>query len=74
MIQININNKKVVNSLNPNPSLQRMINYIIEEKIDKNEIITKIIIDDKKIDLDDEKELCKLFKATTPLTSMLKRP
>ena len=57
MIQININNKKVVNSLSSDPSLQKMINYIIEEKMNKNEIITQIKIDDKVIDLDNKEEL-----------------
>ena len=57
MIQININNKKVVNSLSNTPSLKKMIDYIIEEKMNKNEIITQVKINDRVIDLDNTKEL-----------------
>ena len=40
-----------------------MIDYIIEEKIKKDEIITKIFVDNKTIDLDDENELSKILKS-----------
>ncbi len=62
MIQININNKKVVNSLNDSPTLKAMIDYIIEEKMNKNEIITQVQINSQVIDLDNDNELSKILE------------
>ena len=72
MIQININNKKVVNSLSPDPSLQKMIDYIIEEKINKNEVITQIKVDDKVIDLDNKEELSQTLQNNNVINILVK--
>ena len=72
LIQININNKKVVNSLSSDPSLQKMINYIIEEKMNKNEIITQIKIDDKVIDLDNKEELSQTLQNNNVINILVK--
>ena len=72
MIQININNKKVVNSLSESPSLKKMIDYIIEEKINKNEIITQIKIDDRIIDLDSKDELSQVLQNDNTINFQIK--
>ena len=72
MIQININNKKVVNSLNDTPSLKNMIDYIIEEKMKKDELITQVKIDDRKIDLDNENELSRVLQKDNIINFQIK--
>ena len=72
MLEITINDVKTKNDLPESTSLDDMIDYVLNEKIENNQIIFQIILDGENVDFDKENELNRSLDGNKKINFMIK--